>query len=676
MKFLTLTFCCLASWLQASGALTLGDFPEGKALGPEVLVLRAGQDYRSQDWSGYGLLRLEVSSSSGHAVRLEVTLKGPQTDEEGKPALFGATLDGWESTTWQIPILYLPYTRSKHRPEQEHLSDIEQTGFSSLTQVAFVEIHALGEGGKEVRLTRLELDGPHPKTGWLDRFGQRCCVDWPGKIHSDGDLVRADQAEVVALAKMDTPAGRDEYQAWTERPARKATGFFRLEKVDGRWWFIAPNGHLYYSQGLDCVLPGGDARLDKTTRPAFSWLPPQPKGGEGGAWVKAQPGIKDVEPFWPSMWRANLIRKWGEKEALERWRLRTLERLKVWGFTGMGNWSDPGNQAIANWYLDQKLSSTPTAKTWSFPYFTMGPHYWDSYDKVRMMDRFQDVFDPAFLSAVTQASANLAAFKDDPWVVGHFIENELPWWQLPPDMLRAPLDEPARVWFVGLLKKKYGSVMKLNRAWGTQAKDFDSLRWPDWPHAAAKADMGLFMAEFAERWYAGWAKAMRQADPHHLCLGDRYMWLVDWPQIVEACGRHMDLISINYYAYAPPLKELKDYSGRTGKPILIGEYDFDSLDAGLLSTAIPVASQEERGVGYRSYTEAVAAAPFMVGAHYFQYGDEPVTGRFDRETSFNGFVAVTDIPYPALVEAARKTNARIYGLHAGVLEPYEGRPAK
>ena len=88
-----------------------------------------------------------------------------------------------------------------------------------------------------------------------------------------------------------------------------------------------------------------------------------------------------------------------------------------------------------------------------------------------------------------------------------------------------------------------------------------------------------------------------------------------------------------------------------------------------------MANQHERGVGYRYYTEQLAAIPYFVGGHYFQYLDEPITGRFDTECSFNGIVRVTDIPYQTLVEAAKETNARIYLVHAGKERPFDTQPA-
>lgn len=52
--------------------------------------------------------------------------------------------------------------------------------------------------------------------------------------------------------------------------------------------------------------------------------------------------------------------------------------------------------------------------------------------------------------------------------------------------------------------------------------------------------------------------------------------------------------------------------------------------------------------------------PDFVGAHWFQYLDEPLTGRtLDGENTHIGFVTVADLPYQGLVAAARGANTAV-----------------
>lgn len=59
----------------------------------------------------------------------------------------------------------------------------------------------------------------------------------------------------------------------------------------------------------------------------------------------------------------------------------------------------------------------------------------------------------------------------------------------------------------------------------------------------------------------------------------------------------------------------------------------------------------------------------MVGTHWFQWLDQPSTGRFDGENYNIGFLDVTDLPYSELVNEAIKTHERIFDIHSGKEPP-------
>jgi len=216
------------------------------------------------------------------------------------------------------------------------------------------------------------------------------------------------------------------------------------------------------------------------------------------------------------------------------------------------------------------------------------------------------------------------------------------------------------------LKLKYNSFQELGRAWEFKVESWDELRFPaKLANKNALEDLIQFRSEFAELWYEGWARAIRAADPNHLILGSRLDQNNRFDEIIRACGKYCDVISLNHYSYVPDRMEFDRYFAIGRKPMLIGEYGHNTLESGALTTAIPVNSNAERGRLFSLYTETLASFPYMIGAHYFQYMDEPITGRFDGETGYNGFVAVTDVSWRDLVEASRITSGRIMGIHAG-----------
>ena len=64
----------------------------------------------------------------------------------------------------------------------------------------------------------------------------------------------------------------------------------------------------------------------------------------------------------------------------------------------------------------------------------------------------------------------------------------------------------------------------------------------------------------------------------------------------------------------------------------------------------------------------------MVGTHWFQWLDQPVTGRSDGENYNIGFIDATDRPYAELAAAARETHARLLEVHGGKVAPFDRMP--
>jgi hypothetical protein len=74
----------------------------------------------------------------------------------------------------------------------------------------------------------------------------------------------------------------------------------------------------------------------------------------------------------------------------------------------------------------------------------------------------------------------------------------------------------------------------------------------------------------------------------------------------------------------------------------------------------PVENQAARARAYESYVSGALRNPCLVGTHWFQYADEPTTGRFDGENYQIGFIDGCDTPYAETVAAARQVGARLY----------------
>jgi len=88
---------------------------------------------------------------------------------------------------------------------------------------------------------------------FIDKYGQYKHKDWPGKMHADSDLKAALQQEDADLAAHPGPDDFNQYGGWATGPQLKATGHFRVEKYQGKWWFVDPEGRRFGATGLDSV---------------------------------------------------------------------------------------------------------------------------------------------------------------------------------------------------------------------------------------------------------------------------------------------------------------------------------------------------------------------------------------------------------------------------------------
>ncbi|MFZ4683811.1 MAG: hypothetical protein ACOYMS_15000 [Terrimicrobiaceae bacterium] len=100
------------------------------------------------------------------------------------------------------------------------------------------------------------------------------------------------------------------------------------------------------------------------------------------------------------------------------------------------------------------------------------------------------------------------------------------------------------------------------------------------------------------------------------------------------------------------------------KPYIVGEFHFGATDRGVFDSGlVGVSDQEGRGRAYQNYVKSALADPKCIGAHWFQYTDQPTTGRpGDGENGNVGFVSITDTPYPELIRGAREIHAAMYPL--------------
>jgi hypothetical protein len=501
----------------------------------------------------------------------------------------------------------------------------------------------------------------------VDRYGQFIRASWPEKVDSDAALRAADQKERAGLAAVDR-TGIDRYGGRLDGQSLKATGWFHAQNSDGHWQLVTPAGHAFFSLGVNAVVADSARTYVEGREFMFKDLPADDgqwsafygSGDSRGPDRSASQGIGYNHGRWFDFYAANLYRVDGSKWQAA-WRSRTLDRLQAWGFNTVGNWSDPSlGQAHRMAYTRSINISGDYANVSS------GYDYWG---------RMPDPFDPRFVASADAAVAMASAgVSDDPWLLGYFADNELAWagvgpqgrWGLAVGTLAGDKASPAKQAFIAMLRKKYVAPQTLGSAWGIALDSWDALDAsgfaapvPDEAHPAITNDYRDWLRRYADTYFRTVAEAIHRHDPHHLFLGGRFA--VNTPEAVAACAQYCDVVSFNIYADLPQHGFDAAAMKLLDKPVLIGEFHFGSDDRGPFGKGVvSVASEEERGKAYARFLTAAVANPQVVGAHWFQYTDQPVTGRLlDGENSHIGLVGITDMPFEGFIDAVREANLSI-----------------
>jgi beta-galactosidase GanA len=250
----------------------------------------------------------------------------------------------------------------------------------------------------------------------------------------------------------------------------------------------------------------------------------------------------------------------------------------------------------------------------------------------------------------------------DAWCIGYFSDNEMSWGEdamsLAVATLKSPADQAAKKVFIADLKEKYGEIEKLNQAWGTAHASWDALLDSrDAPDAQkARGDLEAFYSKIAEQYFRTARDTIKAVAPNQLYLGCRFAWVTD--RAAAAAAKYCDVVSYNLYHHS-----VADFQFKGGDvPLIIGEFHFGALDRGLFHPGlVRTANQAARAEEYESYVFGALRHPQFVGCHWFQYQDEPTTGRVgDGENYQIGFVDVCDTPYRETIEASRAVGAMLY----------------
>ena len=387
---------------------------------------------------------------------------------------------------------------------------------------------------------------------------------------------------------------------------------FRVQQQGETSWLVKPDGREFFSMGV-CVVDQGVSREH----------------------------FNPANPAYAAFQHYQNSNEWAEA---------TLKRLQSWRFTTAGGWSD---FASLKQCRDADVAFIPVLAVG----MSCGVPWLDMWD-TNVIARMHQI-----------AREKILPVRDDPRLLGYYSDNEMGWWNsaLFNLTLKQPPTSGQRQRLMQLLRETY------HNEWAELLKDFE-------PEGAASfrelnghgmlylrpGSRGIrvyrrFLGLMAERYYSLVHDIIRTYDKRGLILGDRYQSFY-YPEVARASASSLDVVSMNLNAAwndgTFPRCYLDTLHAVTGKPIIVSEFYMCAEqnrtgDRNLTSTFPVVPTQQDRATGFRNTVEALARLPYVVGADWFQYSDEPPHGRNDGEDYDFGLVDVHDQPYEELTAMAK-----------------------
>jgi hypothetical protein len=390
----------------------------------------------------------------------------------------------------------------------------------------------------------------------------------------------------------------------------------KVQQQDGNWWLLDPQGQPFFSVGINCVVPGLLPEALDPENPAYS--------------------------------------AWQYYADTQRWAEATLTRLQAWGFTTLGGWSEV-----------KATRPSPAHAFWLTPVLhigsTAGAPWWDMWE-ARNLQRMDEVARPQIL-----------AFRDDPHRLGYYSDNEVGWWNA--SLWRMTLDQSSssgqRQRLLRLLRDRY------QKDWQKLLVDFEPENARNWSELKRHGNLVLkpggegvrvmrqFLSLVADRYYQLMRDIIRKYDPQALYLGDRYQSFF-YPEVARAAAPYVDAISSNHNASWSDGSFVRHYldtlHALTGRPVLVSEFYVAAREnrSGNRNShgVFPcVTTQPERAEAARRTLQALLRLPYVIGADWFQFCDEPTHGREDGENFNFGLVDIHDEPYQEMVAVFAALNA-------------------
>jgi Secretion system C-terminal sorting domain len=472
---------------------------------------------------------------------------------------------------------------------------------------------------------------------FINEYGQYKHDNWEEKITDDSQFAEAIKREADDLEKHPGSDEWNRFGGFAVGPKYDATGNFRTQKIDGKWWIIDPDGCLFWSAGVNSA---GSLTVSTPYWGREHFFEDLPKN------TSEKEGFFDGTSY--KFGLANLYRKYGEN-CEEEYVATSLKRMKSWGLNTLGGWSV---ETVGQYSENIKLPYT----------------VYINATNPGINDKFPDVFDPEWKTDVEAKIIEKAeVVKDDPYFFGFFINNEIHWGNplsFAKNLLEKEGDCIGKQVYIDLLKQRLVSITEFNELTGATNGSWEDLLTNEINtngldiYALKEVNIEHY-TNMCEMYFKITKELIDKYAPGKMYIGCRWNGNHKNQYNMSAAEKYLDIFTFNEYINEV---ELYPYPPQNiDKPFIISEFNFGALDRGKFFTGLGYASnQRNRGEKYENFIKGALRNPKCVGAHWFMWANTTTAGRGNGENANCGLVSATDQIYYELISFIRETTYQMY----------------
>lgn len=418
----------------------------------------------------------------------------------------------------------------------------------------------------------------------------------------------------------------DEFGGWTGAFTFPATGWFHCRLENGRWWIVDPLGNPFISTGVCCF------KLYTGNRP----------------------------------FNETFAEKYASDE--NRWALNEWEKLKGYGFNTIGSFSD--EKKVSRYlHVPYVLTLSPmgdylkSIKEGCIAKY--GIENWHDEGPFN----FPMVFDEGFTAYCEKTAAKVVTdgFSSDEYMLGIVTDNEFP---VNTHFLETCLDWPD----TGHVNyKKAHQWLKDNAITVKDATiDDNDFEW-----------RRKFAAYCYETYLSKVSSSLKRYAPNHMYLGTKETGTQSSTALLndytfEVASKYVDVFSIDLYGnWCPQVDQLKKWSEKCGKPLIMAEWYVKGEDVALAfpdqytnvdGVGWTVPTQKDRGYFYQNYVLKSIESGVVVGWHWFKcydgYPEAKLSGQgnYSGDNSNKGLMNIGMEPYEDCLDIMKELNNQIFPL--------------